>query len=337
MDDLSKCVKIKISSFISLLKLPHPIPALERSNNIDPCIIYERFNYSKITLLGVRFKNKVLMSGTAGIGKSSFIYYYMARIINSHRVSEFGPLPLDSYGSKEPPKVIVRRDGDDYTFYFIDEKKAYKYTGDQEPYQLINCFQPEKTVYLYSNPSPTETNRQRTTAVANLMLACPCPILVIIDINKIHPKLYSNIMSNPIGARRIEMLFLWPLPDLIAISAYHNSNRHSSTRQNYDQIESTVTQRFKLFGGVLKSLLNYSDVDDTATIQSQIDAALDTIDFRLLWNARNMYMVNQNAFFHKYIIHNNITPIYSTGNNPTGRYLHHYTYKLASLYVHLKV
>ena len=325
---------------MNIFKLPYPIPALQNTDNIDPCAIYERLNHYKVTLPGVRFKNKVIMSGTSGIGKKLFLYYYIARSVNAHRTSEFGPFPVDSYGSGEPSKVIVLRDDLEYTFYFIDEKKAYSYTDDSE-YRLINCFLPEKTLYLYSNPHPTLNAAQRTDLIGKLMVGCPCPILVVVDMNLFHPKLYSRIVhGSGIRRTRMEIFTLWLFGDLIDVSAYHNRQLPSSTRQNYDQLVAQVTQRYKLFGGIIKSIPPpLGGTNDMEAIRQQIDTFLDKdVDFRLLWNVSNKYLYYQNAFFFRYIIHRTIIPRYSTCSaDSEARYLHHHSSTLASLYVQLKV
>ena len=324
---------------MNIFKLPYPIPALKNTDNIDPCIIYERLNHYKTTLPGVRFKNKVIMSGTSGIGKKSFLYYYIARSVNAHRTSEFGPFPVDSYGSRVSSKVIVLRDDQEYTFYFVDEKMAYSYSSDSE-YQLINCFLPEKTLYLYSNPHPTLNSAQRTDLVANLVVRCPCPILVVVDMNLFHPILYSGIVhGSGVRRTRLEIVTLWLLRDLIDVAAYHNSQLPSSRRQNSDQLVAQVTQRYRLVGGIIKCIPPPLGTDDMEAIRQQIDSVVDKkVDFRLLWNVSNKYLYYQNAFFFQYIIHRTIIPNYSTGSaDSEARYLHHHSSTLSSLYVQLKV
>jgi hypothetical protein len=52
----------------------------------------------------IRKKERAVLIGNPGIGKSFFQFYYLARLVNPE---QFGPLPPDHLGSTDPPKIVI--------------------------------------------------------------------------------------------------------------------------------------------------------------------------------------------------------------------------------------
>ena len=108
-------------------------------------LIYARSNYPSL-LKTIRSVKRTVLSSNPGVGKSMFQFYYLARICNQ-QLLQSEPLPPDSYGSTEPPEVVIRQVGDEDMFiYFIKAKKAFKIKSKRD---IFDCFDPKTTIYFH--------------------------------------------------------------------------------------------------------------------------------------------------------------------------------------------
>ena len=137
---LSKCTEETVPMSASL-------KAIHSDHNVVECIIgsdiiFTRDFYANL-LVDIRLLRKCILIGNPGIGKSYFQLYYLARIMNP---SVFGPLPSDSNGCTDAPRVVIRQEGSEMTIYDIENRVAYECDANK---LLLKCFDPKVTLYLY--------------------------------------------------------------------------------------------------------------------------------------------------------------------------------------------
>ena len=108
-------------------------------------IIYSRPDYPSL-LEKIRSLESVVLTSNPGIGKSMFQFYYLVRISNPELLRT-QPLPPDSWGSTEPPEVVIQQVGDDRMFiYFIKAQRVYRIGSNRN---VFDCFDPKTTLYLH--------------------------------------------------------------------------------------------------------------------------------------------------------------------------------------------
>jgi hypothetical protein len=92
-------------------------------NRVSSDLLFVRDFYPSL-LEDIRKNDRAILLGNPGISKSFFHYYYLARIINP---SLFGSLPIDCYGSTNPPEIVVRQIcGEEIQVYDTANETVYK-------------------------------------------------------------------------------------------------------------------------------------------------------------------------------------------------------------------
>ena len=123
--NLKKDALQELDKGVSVLTLP--------KNTIDKGVlrnkIFIRSYYPKL-LEKIRKHTHSVLIGNPGIGKSTFQYYYLARLFSPEIFSD--AIPKDCYGNSEAPKHLIIQGGDDYWVYDIEKnivEKSYYSIG----------------------------------------------------------------------------------------------------------------------------------------------------------------------------------------------------------------
>ena len=96
----------------------------------SPCSLLEDYggklfvrDFYDDLLAAIRNNKRSILVGNPGIGKSTFQFYYLARLLNPSKFKE--TLPPDWNKSTAAPKVVIRQIGDDkMIIYDIENRKA---------------------------------------------------------------------------------------------------------------------------------------------------------------------------------------------------------------------
>jgi hypothetical protein len=112
----------------SITKLHHEISVVDLGmklniNRVSSDLLFVRDFYPSL-LEDIRKNDRAILLGDPGISKSFFHYYYLARVMNP---SLFGSLPIDCFGSTNPPDIIVRQIcGEEIQVYDTANETVYK-------------------------------------------------------------------------------------------------------------------------------------------------------------------------------------------------------------------
>lgn len=98
---------------------PYPVPALIDAGDDYLCIIYEQILHASL-LRSLSYNT--LLQATPFVGKSSFLYYYMMRLINSQNI-KFAPFSSNLSIKKAEGYYSSSRQ----EFGFLNELQAYTY------------------------------------------------------------------------------------------------------------------------------------------------------------------------------------------------------------------
>ena len=306
---LTRCRKEAISDSVNAIILPHPIPALVKSGDKHPHIIYERTSRDLLSSI----TSKSLIVGTSYTGKSSLIYYFLARHLNSDKVI-FRSLPPTCPGSDRRLKVVIYRVGSDFTLYFLDELKAYTYVNVVNDYRLINCFDSSRVLCFYDDEESL-SSVNRTSEIMSVLTHSHYSVIITAVPNEVN-------VVNIINARKHDRSFrflshqLWSLPDLSSLYTYHKTGLpyDVSKGQNYDRIPIDVVFSRNIYGGTLRSI-QCSTPGDLTSISQRIKNAIDSIDFTRFWEVSNNYYNRLEPFIHNYIFHLGTNRVESPGNS----------------------
>ena len=148
-DDSGTKLLVALSSNCTIVKIPMSnMTAIHCGHNLSKSslgadILFTRDFYENL-LYDIRAQLRCVLIGNPGIGKSQFQFYYLARIMNPDL---FGPLPPDSNGCTDAPKIVIRQVDNAMTIYDIERRVAYESTTASR--ELLKCFDPNLTVYFY--------------------------------------------------------------------------------------------------------------------------------------------------------------------------------------------
>ena len=159
-----------------------------KAGEANPHIIYERNYYQHLLSI---LTSKSLIVGTTYTGKTSFLFYHLARLVNSNNGSVFEPLPLACPGGDQQLNVVIYRTGSELTLYFLDDLKAYTYTNVTNDYRLLNCFNSFKTLCFYDNKESLSTVSRTNEIISVLTHSC-FPIIVTATPPEFNPYTVKN-------------------------------------------------------------------------------------------------------------------------------------------------
>ena len=200
---------------------------------IGPQLVYVRPFYDK--LLGeIRKISHVVLVGNPGIGKSTFQYYYLARILNPKL---FGELPPDCFGNTAPPKFVLREVANVLYLYDINRQEAWKIMNYD--HDIFKCFNPEKTLYLVE---PRFTKKQPLDSEMVPTLATVSP-----DVSRYHEFVKS-------GATKLFMP-KFKKEELLAIGKYLRDHDLVPNSLKADYEDDKISERFERFGGIIRHVL----------------------------------------------------------------------------------
>ena len=121
----------------------------EYSEEFAENIIFTRDFYEDL-LIDIRLQKRCILTGNEGIGKRSFLQYYLARIMNPDL---FGPLPPDCNGCTDAPKYVIWQVWDRMTVYDIENRRKHECDANK---RYLICFNPMTTLY-FVEPSANQS------------------------------------------------------------------------------------------------------------------------------------------------------------------------------------
>ena len=297
LQGLTRCKKEKLSSTLNAIILPHHVPTLVQAGDKRSNVIYERTQYEM--LINIPFKS--LLVGSPWTGKTCFLYYYMTRLLNSHR-ADFGPLPPTCYSSNKRPKVVIHKVNDDLTLYFLDELKAYTFKSINL-HRLISCFHPGYILYYYDMKDDALLPLRRTDGVLRALSLATYPIIVAATPYQINEKYILNSLKPLNIPCRVHILPLWSDKDLITVYTHQNKNIYKKGHNSDPSlINKYILGMISIHGRTLNSI-QYKTSSDLEQHRRLLKEAIYNIDFIKLWDRANRYYHEQNAFAYKYIFH----------------------------------
>ena len=307
LQGLTRCRKEAISDTVNAIILPHPVPVLVKAGDKRPNILYERSNYQH--LLTTYFSDKTLIVGTPYTGKTSFLFYFLLRILNGNNSAIFDPLPSTCPGSLERPKVVIYSFGLDLVLYFLDELKAYTYRSVDEKYHFTSCFLAHKILCLYDIKS--DYLLQSANLINNLTLGY-FPIIIAVSLHQIDLSyIYDRLKSY--RSFKVITQSLWTYTDLMSITMYNKTragdileykgqNYDESKSHNSDLVIAELHQSYYVYGATMRSIQPYT-TRYLGYMSYSIQEAIITIDFIKLWNINNKYYYNLESIIYHYIFH----------------------------------
>jgi len=228
-------------------------------NSVSSDLLFVRDFYPSL-LEDIRKNYRAILLGNPGISKSFFHYYYLARIINT---SLFGSLPIDYYGSTNPPEIVVRQIcGEAIQVYDISNETVYQLLDTNEIFTSLEN-DDQKSLYLME-PGTTVKREPYLKDVPTLITVSP-------DTSR-----YYQFQKN--GG----VYFYMPCyteQELLTIGNYLRGNKDvnppipSRLPEGMDEeyTEESLKNRFKQFGGIIRHVLPLSteNLDDTKAKQKQ--------------------------------------------------------------------
>ena len=229
------------------------------TNRVSSDLLFVRDFYPSL-LEDIRKNDRAILLGNPGISKSFFHYYYLARIINT---SLFGSLPIDCYGSTNPPEIVVRQIcGEEIQVYDIPNETVYKLHDTNDIFTSLKKDY-QKSLYLMEPGTKVKIGPYLTDV--------PTLITVSPDTSR-----YDEFQKN--GG----VYFYMPCyteQELLTIGNYLRGNKDvnppipSRLPEGMDEeyTEESLKNRFKQFGGIIRHVLPLStqNLDDTKAKQKQ--------------------------------------------------------------------
>ena len=308
LQGLTRCRKEAISDTISAIILPSPIPALIKAGEKNAHILYERVNYQHLLST---LTYKAIIVGTPYSGKTSFLYYFLVRLVSTNIKScIFDPLPSTCPGGTQRLEVVIYRKGSDLTLYFLDELKAYTYTidsfVDKHGHCLINSFLPTTTLCLIDYKDFISTRDQ--TYKIKACMDVTYPVIVTAESHRVNTTSIRNYFKN--GKYQTFIHSLWSFKDLLSLYKYtrvheqvYLNNTTTSEGHNYDRfIYKGLLILVYSYGNTLKCI-QHSASSELNAVQGQMSALINSIDFIQFWDLTTGYYLRMAAFTHTYLLH----------------------------------
>ena len=247
---LATCTKESISSDVDIIRIGEGADVGMKS--LSPSTLYVRQFYPDL-LTEIRKHKRSALIGNPGIGKSFFQFYYLARIVNPDL---YGPLPPDCFGSTAPPKIVIRQEGTaSMTVFDIANRKADKIQG--YPITIFGCFDPKTTLYLMEPGKSIEEPHIESMSVPTLVTASPLLAR------------YKEFCKNG-GAKLFMPVFA--LSELLAIGEFLVSTGRVQGNLVEEYTPAAISERFGLFGGILRHVLPLSPTYLTECLKSRTNA-----------------------------------------------------------------
>ena len=258
---LSRCTEVKLSHGMRAIHCGHNIEGVF----IGADIIFTRDFYEDF-LCDIRLHHKKCCTvGNPGIGKSQFLFYYLARIMNPDL---FGELPPNFNGCTDSPKIVVRQVGTTMTVYDIE--RAVAYVGEASS-SLLECFDPEVTLYLFE-PAQWETDQPFFSEIDHSTLATISP-----DSTR-----YKEFCKN--GATQMKMP-IYTRDELLAAGDYLLKQSHfpEAMKDLYSPLN--IAKRHDEFGGIFRHVLPTS-VKSLETYYKKRQLAIDNCNAKEILSNR---------------------------------------------------
>lgn len=236
------------------------------SSIVAPDHLYIRGYYN--ALLGeIRRDRKRVLTGSPGTSTSYFQHYYLARLLCTEQFED--ALPPDCYHSTESAQYVVRQFGEEYmAIYDLVHQVAERIKGLD--YDLLNCFDPEKTVYMYEP-----------------MSSCTEPISChnIPTLVTTYPDTRGNKQFCKNGASPVYMP-TYTLEELLTIGRHMREN--SKVPDGVSYADAAIKERFDRYTGIIRHCFPGSAAWEKQLLTSY-KAALYSADARklLLYNTLN--------------------------------------------------
>ena len=255
MKNLTNNSITKLNDEISVVDLGMKL----NTNRVSSDLLFVRDFYPSL-LEDIRKNDRAILLGNPGISKSFFHYYYLARIINT---SLFGSLPIDYYGSTNPPEIVVRQIcGAEIQVYDISNETVYTLPDTHDIFTSLKKDY-QKSLYLMEPGTKVK--------IGPYLEDVPTLITVSPDTSR-----YDEFQKN--GG----VYFYMPCyteQELLTIGNYLRGNKDvnppipSRLPEGMDEeyTEESLKNRFKQFGGIIRHVLPLStqNLDDIKAKQKQ--------------------------------------------------------------------
>jgi hypothetical protein len=183
----------------------------------------------------IRSKQRICLIGNPGTQKSTFQFYYLARLLNS----KLGPLPKDYLGSIVPPKVVLRQDGDSILIHFLEEKVTHSIPNFNT--SIFELFDPKTCIYFFE-PGSTKDVEPCYTNNRLPIFATVSPLI----------SRYKEFIKN--GAMKLFMPCL-ELDELLTIGEYLLNNDKIPVKMHDLYSQEKIKERFNEYGGIYRHVL----------------------------------------------------------------------------------
>ena len=250
---MTKCSPKQLEgSTVQVLSLDFPGEKIG-IKNLGGSELFVRDFYPRL-LEEIRKKERAVLIGNPGIGKSFFQYYYLARLVNPDKL---GPLPPDHRGSTDPPKIVIRQMGQtEIIIYDIEEMVAERISMNP---RVFRCFDQYTSLYLMEPEGSKVEPTFGGLWLPTLLTASP-----LLD-------RYKEFCKN--GGRKFYMP-VFEMKELQAIGKYlldHKNVIPDDMKEMYTP--GRIQERFDEFGGIFRIVLPI-DVECVADMRKERKLAL---------------------------------------------------------------
>jgi hypothetical protein len=189
-------------------------------------------------LAAIRNNKRSILVGNPGIGKSTFQFYYLARLLNPSKFKE--TLPPDWNKSTAAPKVVILQIGDDkMIIYDIENRKAQEIKGISS--SVLDCFDPKTSLYMM------EPGRTKDVEPFYEYLQIPTLITVSPGVSR-----YKEFNKN--GGNFVYMPCC-NKKELRAMGAYLLKNKCVPSALETEYSPEKISKRYSQFGGIIRHVL----------------------------------------------------------------------------------
>jgi hypothetical protein len=271
-------------------------------NRVSSDLLFVRDFYPSL-LEDIRKNDRAILLGDPGISKSFFHYYYLARVMNP---SLFGSLPIDCYGSTNPPEIVVRQIcGEEIQVYDTANETVYKLPDTNDIFTSLKKHY-QKSLYMME-PGMKVKIGPYLTDIPTLITVCSSDISCYHQFQK-HGGVYFYM---PCYTEQ-ELLTLGHYlrggkkdddddDDDVTSPPTSIPSRLPEGMDEKEYTEESLKNRFKQFGGIIRSVFPLSRhyLDDIQDKQNQAirevieenQAAVQTIEDQRLSHFIAQYQV----------------------------------------------
>jgi hypothetical protein len=211
---------------VSVIQLSQRIDRYQR----DSDLIFVRDFYPSL-LEDLRKSRGSILVGNPGTSKSFFQFYYLARIFNP---SLFGSLPKDSFGSTDPPNVVVRQ-------ICGSHLEIYQQHSDQ-----VHVIRPETGgIFTYLDEKKSLYLMEPSTSVSEPYLT-EIPTLITVPPDPRRYKQFAKDRGNTF------YMPCYSQDELVAIGKYLRENGRVPEGMEQEYQEDAIKKRFYKYGGIIR-------------------------------------------------------------------------------------